>query len=161
MALSFNAKINLLVDLKFVPKNIVSDFQMFAEIRNKFAHVYVVDNFTKCFEILKDKKGNFLKLLDGKDVQADEEEKLATSFEVLCFQIFIWLRVVTLKMRKKKHQDIRKTAAIEMLRSYIEMDDTENKEAFISFLSTVIPVIQEIDKDEDFMDAVEAEGEKL
>ena len=61
MALSFNSKINLLVDLEFVHKDIIADFQLFAEIRNKFAHVHQADNFTKCFEILKDKKNKFLK----------------------------------------------------------------------------------------------------
>ena len=55
-ALSFNAKVNLLTDLKFVPKEIARQFQLFAEIRNKFAHVQMVDNFTICFEILKDQR---------------------------------------------------------------------------------------------------------
>lgn len=68
IALSFNAKINLLIDLKFIPKEISKDFQLFAEIRNKFAHVLYVDSLVKCFEIIERrdyflKKASFLKIL--------------------------------------------------------------------------------------------------
>lgn len=55
-SLSLNAKVSLLSDLKFVPKEIIWQFQTFAEIRNKFAHLQSVNSFIKCVELLNDKK---------------------------------------------------------------------------------------------------------
>src|SRR5690606_1236588 len=53
-SLSLQSKVNLLCDLKFVPTEIASRFQTFAEIRNKFAHVQSADSFVKCFKILSE-----------------------------------------------------------------------------------------------------------
>ena len=52
-ALSFNAKANLLLDLNYLNKEQVNKFQIFMEARNKFAHVYSVDTFEKCFALTK------------------------------------------------------------------------------------------------------------
>ena len=49
-ALNFNAKANLLLDLNYLDKEQRLKFQIFMEIRNKFAHIYSVDTFEKCFE---------------------------------------------------------------------------------------------------------------
>lgn len=49
-ALSFNAKANLLLDLNYLDKEQRLKFQIFMEIRNKFAHIHSVDTFEKCFE---------------------------------------------------------------------------------------------------------------
>ncbi|MBH2005557.1 MAG: hypothetical protein I8H66_12790 [Sphingobacteriia bacterium] len=87
-ALSFNAKVNLLTDLKFVPKEIARQFQIFAEVRNKFAHVQYVDNFTKCFEIVKDHKKYLLDTFTkSAPVDLDEEGLLHLGFTFLCFNI--------------------------------------------------------------------------
>jgi len=50
-ALSFNAKTNLLLDLKYLDKIEIEKFQIFMEIRNKFAHLSAVDTFEKCFAL--------------------------------------------------------------------------------------------------------------
>src|SRR5688572_22400968 len=52
-ALSFNAKANLLLDLNYLTKEQGQKFQIFMEVRNKFAHVYMVDTFEKCFALTK------------------------------------------------------------------------------------------------------------
>ncbi|MCW3110875.1 MAG: hypothetical protein JWQ09_5381 [Segetibacter sp.] len=51
-ALSFNTKMNLLLDMKFIAKTTREKFQMFMEIRNKFAHLAEVDTYEKCFKLL-------------------------------------------------------------------------------------------------------------
>lgn len=57
-ALSFNAKINLLLDLNYLDSIQREKFQLFMEIRNKFAHIHKVDTFEKCFELT----GNYQRL---------------------------------------------------------------------------------------------------
>ena len=75
IALSFNSKINLLVDLKFIHRDAVSDFQLFAEIRNKFAHVLYADSFTKCLELLSSSSRNkFKENFVGDSDNTDEED---------------------------------------------------------------------------------------
>jgi hypothetical protein len=85
-ALSFNAKANLLLDLKQLDKLQREKFQMFMEVRNKFAHLNTVDTFEKCFAIL----GNFqtLKKLFEVDEDGDSpEENMQTMFCVLSMDI--------------------------------------------------------------------------
>lgn len=63
-ALSFNNKINLLYDLAGTDKIIKNKFQLFAEIRNKFAHVFSISTFKSLSELDKDWKKNCDKLLN-------------------------------------------------------------------------------------------------
>lgn len=72
-ALSFNAKANLLLDLNYLDKEHGQKFQIFMEIRNKFAHVYSVDTFEKCFA--QTKNYNQLKKLFGIDEDGESKEK--------------------------------------------------------------------------------------
>ena len=54
--LSFNAKVNLLLDMKYFEKENRWKFQMFMEIRNQFAHNLKVETFGQCFELIKGKE---------------------------------------------------------------------------------------------------------
>src|SRR5687768_10786119 len=85
-ALSFNAKANLLLDLKQLDKLQREKFQIFMEVRNKFAHLNSVDTFEKCFAML----GNYkrLKAIFGVDAEGDsQEEDMQTMFCVLSMDL--------------------------------------------------------------------------
>lgn len=115
-SLSLNAKVNLLSDLKFVPREIKWQFQTFAEIRNKFAHLQGVDSFVKCFEILNDKKNKFVNTFGEKiGEEVDEEIKLSMCFSFLCMSLGIWLDLILNKASFDKSQDFKKVFVVEAL----------------------------------------------
>ncbi|ABQ06602.1 hypothetical protein [Flavobacterium johnsoniae] len=156
IALSFNAKINLLIDLKFIPKEISKDFQLFAEIRNKFAHVLYVDSLVKCFEIIE-RRDYFLKKAsdDISQVDKNDEAIYLTAFELLCFELGIWLRVTLKMISTKKSQDLNKTGGIEMIRSFLQYDPTRREKELDNFIKTIQPVIDKITPDEEFLQEYE------
>jgi|GEM_PF-3172087 len=158
MALSFNSKINLLVDLKFIPKEVSADFQMFAEIRNKFAHVAYVDSFVKCFELIPNSRNNFLKKKSDDISQLDKNDEAiyASCFDLLCFELGVWLRVTLRMISNKKSQDLNKIGAVEMIRSFLQSDRKKRKKEFDFFSETIQPVIDKIIPDEEFTKAYEA-----
>ena len=53
--LSFNAKANLLLDMKYLKKDDRWKFQKFMEIRNQFAHNLKVQTFNQCFQLVSGK----------------------------------------------------------------------------------------------------------
>lgn len=151
IALSFNAKINLLIDLKFIPKEISKDFQLFAEMINKFAHVIYVDSFVKWFELIE-KRDYFLKKAtdDLSRVNKKDEVIYLTAFEILCFELGMWLRVTLKMISNKKSQDLNKIGAIEMIRSFVQYDSTKREKELENFIKTIQPVIDKIIPDEEF-----------
>lgn len=77
ISLSFNHKINLLIDLASVDKEIQRKFQLFAEIRNKFAHVYSVSSYRSYLELNGDTKKTCEKLLSWyNELKKHEDEDL-------------------------------------------------------------------------------------
>lgn len=85
-ALSFNSKANLLFDLNKLNKEQREKFQIFMEIRNKFAHLHSVDTFEKCFE--ETKNYNRLKKIYGIDENGNSlEEDMESMFSVLSVDI--------------------------------------------------------------------------
>jgi len=154
--LSFNAKINLLIDLKFIPAEVSKDFQLFAEIRNKFAHVLYVDTFVKCFEIIDKSRNNFLKRFsnDVSKIDKNDESIYASCFEILCFELGIWLRVTLKMISDKKSQDLNKIVAIEMMRGFLQNnnDGSKSQNEWENFSKTIKPVIDKIIPDEEFLE---------
>ena len=152
-ALSFNAKVNLLTDLKFVPKEIARQFQIFAEVRNKFAHVQFVDTYTKCFEIVKDQKKYLLETFTkAAPKEIDEEGLLHLGFTFLCMSIGLWMNLILERSKYLKIQDLKKTSVIEMLRSYRADGSLEKgSEQEQTFLAQIDILVQEIDQDKEFM----------
>ncbi|HEX7414234.1 MAG TPA: hypothetical protein VF411_09330 [Bacteroidia bacterium] len=155
-ALSFNAKVNLLTDLKFVPKEIARQFQIVAEVRNKFAHVQYVDNFTKCFEIVKDHKQYLLDTFTKAAPKGiSEEDSLNLGFTFLCYNLGMWMNLILERSKYLKIQEVKKTAVVEMLRHFLstsapEKDTEEDKK----FMEQVDIVINDIEQDKDFMTSV-------
>lgn len=154
-SLSLNAKVNLLSDLKFVPKEIIWQFQTFAEIRNKFAHLQNVDSFVKCFEILADKKNKFVKTFGdkiGDDVE--EEIKLSMCFSFLCMSLGIWLDLILKKASFDKSQDLKKVAVVEALRNFFKIPK-DQKDQMEEHLKWVDNLIQDIEIDKEFIESIE------
>ena len=149
IALSFNAKINLLIDLKFIPKEISKDFQLFAEMRNKFAHVLYVDSFVKCFELIE-RRDYFLKKAsnDLSKVDKKDEAIYLAAFEILCFELGIWLRVTLKMISNKKSQDLNKIGAIEMIRSFVQYDSTRREKEFLDEYRRLLKETEEKPKKE-------------
>lgn len=85
-ALSFNAKANLLLDLKYLDKIEIEKFQIFMEIRNKFAHLSAVDTFEKCFS-LTENYNRLKKILNVEERGNSLEEKMKNMFLILAVQI--------------------------------------------------------------------------
>ena len=154
-SLSLNSKVNLLSDLKFVPKEIIWQFQTFAEIRNKFAHLHSVDSFEKCFEILNDKKNKFLKTFGDKiDEQENEEIKLSICFSILCISLGVWLQLILKKTSFDKSQDLKKTTVIESMRQFFNIPEGQ-KDTIEEHLKFVDNLIQDIEVDQDFIESIE------
>lgn len=154
-SLSLNSKVNLLCDLKFVPKNLIWQFQMFTEIRNKFAHLQYVDSFEKCFEVIKDKKNKFLKEFGQNISESETEEiKLSVCFSVLCISLGIWLQLILKKTHFNKSQDLKKTAVVESLREFFKVPENEQRilEEQLKFVDNLI---QDIEIDQDFAESIE------
>ncbi|HEY8689847.1 MAG TPA: hypothetical protein VIM07_11485 [Chitinophagaceae bacterium] len=154
-SLSFNAKVNLLSDLKFVPKEIIWQFQTFAEVRNKFAHLQYVDSFQKCFEILADKKNKFITTFGekiGDDI--DEEIKLSMCFSFLCMSLGIWLQLILKKAEFNKKQDFKKVVVIESLRNFFKIPN-DQKDSMEEHLKFVDNLINDIEVDKDFIESIE------
>lgn len=154
-SLSLNTKVNLLSDLKFVPKEIIWQFQTFAEIRNKFAHLQSVDSFVKCFEILADKKNKFVKTFGdkiGDDVE--EEIKLSMCFSFLCMSLGIWLDLILKKASFNKSQDFKKVLVVEALRNFFKIPK-DQKDQMEEHLKWVDNLIQDIGIDNEFIESIE------
>lgn len=122
-ALSFNSKINLLFDLKFLPIELKNNLILFSEIRNKFAHVLYVDDFTKCFEVInKNSRNNssknqlLSKRIKNKDEQINQEVELSTCFDLLCLETSLLINMSSQLILKKKTEDLKKNAIIEVLK---------------------------------------------
>ncbi|MBC5836270.1 hypothetical protein [Flavobacterium bernardetii] len=152
--LSFNAKINLLIDLKFITTEVGKDFVLFAEIRNKFAHALNVDTFVKCFEIIHDSRNRFLKKMSDEisKIDQNDESVYASCFEILCFELGIWLRETLKMISDKKSQDLNKIGAIEMIRSFVQYDSSKREKEYKHFIETIQPVIAKIIPDEKFLE---------
>ncbi|MBB6002690.1 hypothetical protein [Arcicella rosea] len=154
-SLSLNAKVNLLSDLKFVPKEIIWQFQTFAEIRNKFAHVQSVDSFVKCFEILADKKNKFIKTFGGNiGDEVEEEVKLSVCFSFLCMSLGLWLDLILKKTVFNKEQDFKKVVVVETLRNFFKIPE-DQKDIVKKQLMWVDKLIQDIEVDNDFVESIE------
>lgn len=154
-SLSLNSKVNLLSDLKFIPREIIWQFQTFAEIRNKFAHLHSVDSFEKCFEILKDKKKKFLETFGDKvEEQENEEIKLSICFSILCLSLGTWLQMILNKMSFNKSQDLKRIYAVESMRNFFMIPE-DKKEKLEEHLKFVDNLINDIEIDKEFIDTIE------
>jgi hypothetical protein len=138
-ALSFNAKANLLLDLNYLDKENVLKFQIFMEIRNKFAHVYSIDTFEKCFE--QTKNYNQLKKLFGIDKDGESLEKdMEYMFISLSMDIAITLNKIKDRIYSEmavKYTQRRFTEVIKTKREEYKSKHPENAKAVDDFIKFI------------------------
>ena len=150
--LSFKQKVDILTDLKFVPKEIGTNFQTFSEIRNKFAHVHYIDSFTKYFEILSDKKNSLLKFYEKDENIQDEEYVYNFCFSYLCIQLSTWMRLILQKSHFDKSQTLKRTILVEMIRNLNTNNEIIHKNPSIT--NQIDKLINEIVIEDWFIDSI-------
>lgn len=74
-SLSFNQKINLLIDIRALQKDEKKKYQTFMEIRNQFMHNLGSDTFESCYDNL-DGKDKFVLQLYPQNMDLTRERKL-------------------------------------------------------------------------------------
>lgn len=148
-ALSFNAKANLLMDLKQLDKLQREKFQIFMEVRNKFAHLNSVDTFEKCFAML----GNYkrLKAIFGVDAEGDSlEDDMQTMFCVLSMELTSTLAKIKDDITKDmaiRFTRRRWTEAIKEKREEYKEKNPSHAEAVDGFIRYVKDIlVEEVDE---------------
>ena len=138
-ALSFNAKANLLLDLNYLDKVHGQKFQIFMEIRNKFAHVYSVDTFERCFA--QTKNYNQLKKLYGID---EDGESLEKDMEYLFISLSMDIAMTLNKLKDRIYNEMavkftqrRFTEAIKTKREEYKSKHPENANAIDDFIKYI------------------------
>jgi len=148
-ALSFNAKANLLLDLKQLDKIQREKFQIFMEIRNRFAHINSVDTFEKCFALT----GNYQRLKKIFEIDEDGEsleQDMETMFCVLSMDITTSLAKINESINSDmaiRYTQRRWTEAIKEKREEYKIQNPENADIvddFINYIKNIL--IQEVDE---------------
>lgn len=85
-SLSFNAKINLLIDIGALQAVDRKKFQWFMEVRNQFMHNPQASDYVKCFSFLGDSKKGMLKQYSHSG-SLSEDEQLQQAFEALTHDV--------------------------------------------------------------------------
>ena len=148
-ALSFNAKANLLLDLKQLDKIQREKFQIFMEIRNRFAHINSVNTFEKCFALT----GNYQRLKKIFEIDEDGEsleKDMETMFCVLSMDITTSLAKINESINSDmaiRYTQRRWTEAIKEKREEYKIQNPENADIvddFINYIKNIL--IQEVDE---------------
>lgn len=148
-ALSFNAKANLLFDLEKLDKQQREKFQIFLEIRNKFAHLYAIDTFEKCFE--QTKNYNRLKKIYGIDEGRESlEEDMETMFSVLSMDIAKLISEIKDELHSEmavKYTQRKFSEAVKEKREEYKSMNPQNAEAVEHFIDYIkAELLKEVDK---------------
>ncbi|MGN6341181.1 MAG: hypothetical protein ACTHML_09480 [Ginsengibacter sp.] len=143
--LSFNAKVNLLLDMDYIEKAHIWKFQKFMELRNQFAHNSKVTNFEKCYQLIGGKE----KLLSEYPVDKSIplEIRLKSASISLGFEIFDICKKIVQKIGENyKSLKLLETLAcvsISLLNTLKEISagrsEKERSEEFLKKLIEVIP----------------------
>ncbi|MBG6111910.1 hypothetical protein H4V97_000739 [Flavobacterium sp. CG_23.5] len=147
-ALSFNAKANLLLDLNQLDKLHREKFQIFMEIRNKFAHINSIDTFEKCFTVTNNYK-KLKKIFEVDEDGENLEEDMETMFCILSLDISATLRIIKENLYKDmavKYTQRRWTQIIKEKREeYIKINplNAQAVEDFITYIKNILQ--QEVD----------------
>ena len=108
--LSFNQKIELLIDLDSLAKNDKTKFQTFMEIRNQFMHNIDVKSYTECFELLDGKEKYILRIHPIDDVVkgtiVSKEVKLRLATELLASELMDIMNDLPFKIFKNEIQKV-------------------------------------------------------
>ena len=103
--LSFNQKVNLLIEIGALSKNSRNKFQAFMEIRNQFMHNLEASNYEECFSFIKD-TGNFLLKNYPQSNNLNREEQLKVASQELGNDVAKMTASLTEKVLEKFNKDI-------------------------------------------------------
>lgn len=103
-ALSFNQKINLLIDIGALEPATRSKYQAFMEIRNVFMHNILATDLVSCMKFTNGTEKFILKVYPvGNDV-IEEEEKLRFAVEALSADVLKTTKKIEKKIYDKKYK---------------------------------------------------------
>lgn len=142
-SLSFNVKANLLLDLDYLDKDHIKRFQIFMEVRNKFAHVYSVDTFEKCFALTKN-YNQLKKIFEIDEDGANLEEDMTYMFISLSIDLANTLselrdriyKEMAVKYTQRRFAEAIKTKREDFIKD--NPDKCEGVEDFIEYIKEIL-----------------------
>lgn len=131
-ALSFNQKIDLLIDLGALSASDKSKFQLFMELRNKFMHVLEADSFVNCFKLLDGKEAFLFKLYPQYKDKVHEKNLKAASMRLADDVLQLTLMIINKVLEKRYKENIKGS----VVKGYLEASQNLIKilDAFIQYL---------------------------
>ncbi len=105
-ALSFNQKIDLLIDLGALSAHDKSKFQLFMELRNKFMHVLEADSFVNCFKLLDGKEVFLFRLYPQFKDKVHEKNLKAASIKLSDDVLKLTLMIINKVLEKRYREDL-------------------------------------------------------
>jgi hypothetical protein len=105
-SLSFNQKINLLIDIGAIQAEHRSKFQTFMEVRNQFMHNIESDTYEKCYDFLEG-KDKFVLRIYSQDSKLSIEEQLEKATEELAGDVLEMSAELYEKVKEKIEKEVR------------------------------------------------------
>lgn len=105
-ALSFNQKINLLIDIGALNNDARGKYQVFMEIRNQFMHNVKARSYETCFSFT-DNKDNYILNKYHQDKKLPREVQLENAFSSLSTELITLTIKLTEKIKAKMEIEIR------------------------------------------------------
>lgn len=103
--LSFNQKIDLLIEIGALDKDTRTKYQIFMEIRNQFMHNYKANTYSECLKNLNGRKSYLLKTYNFSETPLPEKQ-----IEMAISKLIIDVLGVTQKIIEKVKENATKTA---------------------------------------------------
>jgi hypothetical protein len=141
-SISFNQKVDLLIEIGALSKDNRSKFQAFMEIRNQFMHNIEADTYEKCFNFLDGKEKFILKLYpQSEELSTEQKLRLATR------ELGKEISILTVNLIKKVEEKISRDVRPEILE--------KSQKAFFNSLEQLEPTLndyfeKEIEKNTSF-----------
>lgn len=104
--LSFNQKVNLLIDIGAIEAVQRNKFLTFMEIRNQFMHNLEANSYVKCFDFIDGKEKYILKAYP-QDSNKSREEQLEKATEQLANEVLNMSLVIFEKVRAKIEKEVK------------------------------------------------------
>lgn len=109
-SMSFNQRLNLLIDIGAIEAKNRNKFLTFMEIRNQFMHNLEAASYEKCFDFI-DGKENFILRTYPQDSNKSREEQLEKAAEKLSGDVL----TITVNLYDKVKEKIEKEVKFDML----------------------------------------------
>ena len=124
--LSFNQKIDLLIEMGSLSFEDRSKFKAFMEIRNQFMHNIDAKNYELCFKHLEGKEKYILRLYKQDD-KLPKEEQLLLAVKQLMEELLQLTTSIIIKVKEKlKHQAEREVLEMSQKAAFKAIDDLKD-----------------------------------